>query len=38
MVTFFAALIALVLGYVIYGTFVERVFGDDDGKELPALR
>ncbi|HHW07815.1 MAG TPA: carbon starvation protein A [Clostridia bacterium] len=37
MVTFFAALVALVLGYVFYGAFVERVFGDD-GKELPAYR
>lgn len=38
MVTFFAALIALVLGYVAYGAFVERVFREDDGRELPAVR
>ncbi|HHY59137.1 MAG TPA: carbon starvation protein A, partial [Clostridia bacterium] len=37
MVTFFAALVALVLGYVFYGAFVERVWGDD-GRELPAYR
>lgn len=37
MVTFFAALIALVLGYVVYGALVERVFCPNDGP-TPALR
>ena len=36
MITFVLCLIALVLGYFLYGTFVERVFGPDD-RETPAV-
>lgn len=37
MITFIIALIALVLGYLFYGRFIERVFGPDD-RETPAVR
>ena len=37
MVTFIISLVALVLGYFVYGKFVERVFGPDD-RETPAVR
>ena len=37
MISFFISIVALVLGYVLYGRFVERVFGPDD-REVPALR
>ncbi|SDM45256.1 carbon starvation CstA family protein [Sediminibacillus halophilus] len=36
MVTFFAALILLILGYVFYGKFVERIFGINDQTPTPA--
>jgi len=36
MLTFIISLVALVLGYMIYGKFVERVFGPDD-RETPAV-
>ena len=36
MVTFCISLIALVLGYLLYGRFVDRVFGPDD-RETPAV-
>ena len=36
MITFVVCLIALVLGYFLYGKFVERVFGPDD-RETPAV-
>ncbi|MFC0272937.1 carbon starvation protein A [Metabacillus herbersteinensis] len=36
MLTFFAALILLVLGYVVYSKFVERVFVIDDNTTTPA--
>ena len=36
MITFVLSLVALVLGYFIYGRFVERVFGPDD-RPTPAL-
>ena len=36
MITFVLCLIALVLGYFLYGKFVERVFGPDD-RETPAV-
>lgn len=36
MVTFLVALLGLILGYAIYGRFVERVFGPDD-RETPAV-
>ena len=36
MVTFVIALIALVLGYVFYGKFIERMFGADPNRDVPA--
>ena len=36
MITFLLSLVALVLGYLIYGRFVERVFGPDD-RVTPAV-
>ena len=36
MITFILSLLALVLGYFLYGKFVERVFGPDD-RETPAV-
>nr|WP_307774376.1 carbon starvation protein A [uncultured Cetobacterium sp.] len=38
MISFIVSLIALVLGYFIYGKYVERVFGVDEKKETPAKR
>ena len=37
MITFIISLFALVLGYLVYGKFVERVFGPDD-RPTPALK
>lgn len=36
MITFFAAIILLVLGYFTYGKFVEKVFGIDENRVTPA--
>ncbi|ANU21899.1 carbon starvation protein A [Planococcus donghaensis] len=36
MITFFAALVLLILGYVFYSKFIERVFGIDDNTPTPA--
>ena len=36
MITFFIALAVLVLGYVVYGKFVEKVFGIDPQRATPA--
>jgi len=36
MVTFAIALIVLVLGYVFYGKFIERLFGADPNREVPS--
>ena len=36
MVTFVIALIVLVLGYVFYGKFIERPFGADPNRDVPA--
>ena len=36
MVTFFAAIVLLILGYVFYSKFIERVFGVDDRTPTPA--
>ena len=36
MITFVLSLAALVLGYIFYGRFVERVFGPDD-RVTPAV-
>ena len=37
MITFIISLIALVVGFVLYGTFVERVFGIDEKAQTPAV-
>lgn len=37
MITFIISLIVLILGFVLYGTFVERVFGIDSNAQTPAL-
>lgn len=37
MITFFSAIIILIVGYFLYGRFVERVFGIDDSLKTPAL-
>jgi len=37
MVTFFICIAALILGYVVYGKFVERKFGADPEKTTPAI-
>ena len=37
MITFLVSFVALVLGYMLYGRFVERVFGPDD-RQTPAVR
>ncbi|MBO7567661.1 MAG: carbon starvation protein A [Bacteroidales bacterium] len=36
MITFILSIIALVLGYVLYGKFAERVFGPDPARKTPA--
>ncbi|MFA9370366.1 MAG: carbon starvation protein A [Labilibaculum antarcticum] len=38
MITFLGAIFALILGYIFYGKFIERVFGADDNIETPAIR
>lgn len=37
MVTFFISLAILIVGYVVYGAFVEKVFGADEHAETPAV-
>ena len=37
MITFIISLIVLVLGFILYGTFVERVFGINPNAETPAI-
>ncbi|XMB85179.1 carbon starvation protein A [Mycoplasmatota bacterium WC44] len=37
MVSFLLSVVALVLGYAIYGKIVERIFGADPSKETPAV-
>ncbi len=37
MVTFSIALVLLVLGYFVYGAFVEKIFGPDPNRKTPAL-
>ena len=37
MVSFFISVIALLLGYLIYGKFVEKVFGPDPERPTPAI-
>ena len=36
MISFCVSLVALILGYLLYGRFVEKVFGPDD-RETPAV-
>lgn len=38
MITFLGAIIALILGYFIYGKFIERYFGANDNIKTPAIR
>ncbi|MGV8984346.1 carbon starvation CstA family protein [Clostridium sp.] len=38
MVSFILAIIALIVGYFIYGTFVEKTFGADEKIQTPAVR
>lgn len=38
MISFFLSLIALIVGYFIYGYIVEKFFGADETKETPAVR
>ncbi|WFD09226.1 carbon starvation protein A [Tepidibacter hydrothermalis] len=37
MITFFSAIILLILGYFIYGKFVENILGIDDSEVTPAI-
>jgi len=37
MITFFIALAVLILGYLIYGKFIEKLFGSDPKRETPAV-
>ncbi len=37
MVTFFIALAVLIIGYLIYGKFIEKLFGSDPKRETPAV-
>ena len=37
MITFIVALIVLIVGYMLYGTLVEKVFGIDEKAETPAI-
>jgi carbon starvation protein CstA len=38
MVSFIIAIIALIAGYFIYGTIVEKAFGADEKIQTPAIR
>lgn len=37
MITFFSSIVILILGYFLYGRFVERTFGIDDSLQTPAV-
>ena len=37
MISFVLSIVALVLGYLLYGKFVERVFGPDPARKTPAV-
>jgi len=37
MITFISAILALILGYIFYGAFVEKIFGVDANKQTPAF-
>lgn len=36
MITFICCLLSLILGYIFYGKFIERIFGPDSGRQTPA--
>ena len=38
MISFLLSIVALILGYFIYGTFVEKMFGVDENLKTPAVR
>lgn len=38
MITFILSIVALLLGYFIYGKYVERVFGADESRVTPAIK
>ncbi|MBN2596631.1 carbon starvation CstA family protein [Labilibaculum sp.] len=38
MITFLSAILALILGYIFYGKFIERFFGANDRIKTPAVR
>lgn len=38
MISFFLSLILLIVGYIIYGKFVDKTFGTDDSIKTPAER
>ncbi len=37
MISFLLCIVALILGYLVYGKFVDRVFGSDPGRITPAV-
>ncbi|MCT4591564.1 MAG: carbon starvation protein A [Carboxylicivirga sp.] len=37
MLTFIGAIVALILGFIVYGKFIERFFGADDSRPTPAI-
>ena len=37
MISLILSLLALILGYLLYGRFVEKVFGPDSGRQTPAI-
>ena len=37
MVTFFIALAVLIIGYVVYGKIIDKLFGADPKRETPAI-
>ena len=37
MISFFSAIIILIVGYFVYGKIVERIFGIDDSLTTPAI-
>ncbi len=37
MITFILSMVALVVGYIVYGAFVDKVFGSDESRPVPAV-
>ena len=37
MISFLVSIVALVIGYIVYGAFVERMFGPDPSRKTPAV-